>query len=622
MANQVEQDYAEYNLHTNTLTFYFSRRGEEEYAQLMQLFCTKLGMSYGRGRKCFYGRWESEREDAILQYVAEIPTLIDDDAGYSYRLERFEGYAESATERSAQHHAVADQSVASIPFGQPILVGHHSERRHHRAIERMEHHMQAALDAYYKSERWKERLAAAQVRKEQSENPGTVKRRIAKLEKELAVHQALLSPAGQREWKQNHRDSLEGYEAAAGRARRWIAHLAMVIEYQKKLYVESGMLPSDRGELLLEKGGAVKQFAWWRNSYCWLPIVKINRTSVTYLSAHGSPAHPSADTVKLDNITEALSGDEYQAHPDWAAHGHQLWEAYCRKPARPDGMEAGAGLKYKRNMTDTRWNGPFPILRVNPTSLTILHRFDRHALLKSHKVDREGHLLEVVPKSEFQPWWEEQELLINLERHYFQQGWNQSGQMELSVPEQARIAERLAAQGLVEQLGQGLFRLLALMRRDLIIEHHLVIGPSDDEHLWGRWIEKTPEANDAIRAETRLIETSGPYPMHRSLIHDHDNRYLRGVEVYEFGRLCRPSQVYIIDPPVYQAYLEMLPPKVQALNWFIFAEGDQPILFWQEEEKIHYAYRSYTYKRLGGYIGLDLSGYDQAKVSAGQESSS
>jgi Domain of unknown function (DUF3560) len=52
------------------------------------------------------------------------------------RRERLEGAAEKAKDRSSDAFKRSDQITGGIPMGQPILVGHHSERRHRGALER------------------------------------------------------------------------------------------------------------------------------------------------------------------------------------------------------------------------------------------------------------------------------------------------------------------------------------------------------------------------------------------------------------------------------------------------------------------------------------------------------
>lgn len=52
------------------------------------------------------------------------------------RAERYREYAENAAKRATAAFNASNDAVANIPFGQPILVGHHSEKAHRRALER------------------------------------------------------------------------------------------------------------------------------------------------------------------------------------------------------------------------------------------------------------------------------------------------------------------------------------------------------------------------------------------------------------------------------------------------------------------------------------------------------
>lgn len=64
------------------------------------------------------------------------------------KMTRRQEWAEKAEARSARHWAAADPSEekTGIPFGQPILVGHHSERRHRRALDRLARHAEKAFE--------------------------------------------------------------------------------------------------------------------------------------------------------------------------------------------------------------------------------------------------------------------------------------------------------------------------------------------------------------------------------------------------------------------------------------------------------------------------------------------
>src|SRR3990167_587842 len=65
------------------------------------------------------------------------------------RLAKREEWAVAREQDAAQHFRAADPSEAAtgIPFGQPILVGHHSEGRHRRALSRLDAHMSKACES-------------------------------------------------------------------------------------------------------------------------------------------------------------------------------------------------------------------------------------------------------------------------------------------------------------------------------------------------------------------------------------------------------------------------------------------------------------------------------------------
>lgn len=64
------------------------------------------------------------------------------------RAERLRGWADAREAKQAALDKAADTSegATGIPFGQPILVGHHSERRHRNAIDRLDRAMGAAVE--------------------------------------------------------------------------------------------------------------------------------------------------------------------------------------------------------------------------------------------------------------------------------------------------------------------------------------------------------------------------------------------------------------------------------------------------------------------------------------------
>lgn len=101
------------------------------------------------------------------------------------RADRFADYAGNAADRSQAAYEGVRRIGDGIPFGQPILVGHHSERRARRDIERMDAGMRRSVQEGDKANHWAGRAAAAGAYAEFRNAPGRTLRRIAKLEADL-----------------------------------------------------------------------------------------------------------------------------------------------------------------------------------------------------------------------------------------------------------------------------------------------------------------------------------------------------------------------------------------------------------------------------------------------------
>jgi hypothetical protein len=106
------------------------------------------------------------------------------------RAERLRGWADSRDAESAASFAQVDRIADGIPFGQPILVGHHSERRARRDQDRIHAGMRAGIDHADKAAEMRSRAAnieAAAGRAIYSDDIDAAERlaeRIAELEAE------------------------------------------------------------------------------------------------------------------------------------------------------------------------------------------------------------------------------------------------------------------------------------------------------------------------------------------------------------------------------------------------------------------------------------------------------
>lgn len=68
------------------------------------------------------------------------------------RAERYNQLAEKAKQQSTDTRARSDAISNMIPFGQPILVGHHSEGRHRRDLERIHNGVRKSIELEEKAE--------------------------------------------------------------------------------------------------------------------------------------------------------------------------------------------------------------------------------------------------------------------------------------------------------------------------------------------------------------------------------------------------------------------------------------------------------------------------------------
>jgi Domain of unknown function (DUF3560) len=68
--------------------------------------------------------------------------------------------------KSKKHYGVYRQIADGIPLGQPILVGHHSETRHRRDVERMHSNKLKQIDKLDYAEHLQERAFIAQAKSE------------------------------------------------------------------------------------------------------------------------------------------------------------------------------------------------------------------------------------------------------------------------------------------------------------------------------------------------------------------------------------------------------------------------------------------------------------------------
>ena len=129
--------------------------------------------------------WTPQREDLLIELAGEID---DEDTSLverqEQRAERFEGYSERRAADAEGARKAVDRIADGIPFGQPILVGHHSERHARRDAERIRSAMDRAVKMWKTSTYWTDRAAGALHHAKYKELPAVRARRIKTIEAE------------------------------------------------------------------------------------------------------------------------------------------------------------------------------------------------------------------------------------------------------------------------------------------------------------------------------------------------------------------------------------------------------------------------------------------------------
>jgi phospholipid N-methyltransferase len=286
--------------------------------------------------------WTPGREDLLIELCGEIG---DEDTTLMERAEdradRFEGYSQKRAADAQSAHAHVKQISGRFEFGQPILIGHHSERQARKDKERMDAGMRKAVKMWDTSAYWTERAEAAQRHARYKELPDVRYRRIKGLESDLRKQQKTVeqNEMFMRLWASEgltqeracalaDRDHVsvrvEGssYESLYSRltkglmtpqeaseraiachtrtnawAGRWIAHYTNRIQYERAMLGEAGGIAADKFDIVV--GGSVLVRREW------LTVMRVTKKDGRIVSVS-----TNARFVRVRSIEEI---DDYRA---------------------------------------------------------------------------------------------------------------------------------------------------------------------------------------------------------------------------------------------------------------------------------------------------------------------
>lgn len=98
------------------------------------------------------------------------------------RAERFGDYSEGRAEDAETAREAVATIADNIPLGQPILVGHHSDKHARKDAERIENGMRRAVEMWETAQYWKQRAVGAVRAANYKELPNVRARRIKGIE--------------------------------------------------------------------------------------------------------------------------------------------------------------------------------------------------------------------------------------------------------------------------------------------------------------------------------------------------------------------------------------------------------------------------------------------------------
>lgn len=251
--------HATYDPDDNKLRLYpDGRLDSEEYAR-----AKSCGFRWAPKQELFFAKWSPTAEDLLLEWCGEIG---DEDTSLVQRAEerseRFSGYSANRERDGDAAERLVRELTDNIPLGQPILVGHHSEKRARKDAERIERGMEKAVKMWRTAEYWEDRAAGVVANAAYKDKPAVRARRIKTLEAERRKRVASYTPHGpeflDRPWGSpsdsepvpmvmagnNGRGAwpvpVSSLPAIKDRESRWIAHLDRRLSYEKALLAEQG----------------------------------------------------------------------------------------------------------------------------------------------------------------------------------------------------------------------------------------------------------------------------------------------------------------------------------------------------------------------------------------------
>lgn len=187
---------ATYSPEDNKLRLYASRRLDAETYERVKA----AGFHWAPKQELFVApAWSPSREDLARELAGEIePEQMTMAERAQAKADRLETLAGKRNHEANAFHRAANELSRAFEGGQPILVGHHSERKARRTQERMHSAMSRSVKAEKASNYWLYRAEGVEAHANMKNNPRVRANRIRTLLAELRDLQRTINHAHMR----------------------------------------------------------------------------------------------------------------------------------------------------------------------------------------------------------------------------------------------------------------------------------------------------------------------------------------------------------------------------------------------------------------------------------------
>jgi hypothetical protein len=280
-----------------------------------------LGAKKWRGAFSFWHDPTEELLEAIAHYgKTTFADRVDSaKARSAKRTDRYRTYSENASARSEAAHDRFRAILDPIPFGQPILVGHYSERKHRRTLEKADNALRSAVEEADKAKYYRGRALSSSFKAE-DKDVAFMHRRLKEAEAERRVCQRHLDRVSNPEYNPSIAPSIHPQWGDEKRQAAILRYTNLVAEYQEKAdywrqQIEAagaGTITKGISEADAWKKAAIKKGDYIMSDRHFYQVLRVNAQSVTgqCLTPNLSDYKPR---IPYAEIEQHITAEQYAA---------------------------------------------------------------------------------------------------------------------------------------------------------------------------------------------------------------------------------------------------------------------------------------------------------------------